>query len=367
MKEFFAFVRKELYHIVRDPRSMLILLGMPIVEIILFGFAISTEVRNVRVAVFDPYPTEMTRRITRRLDANENLNISHYLHDPTLIDRYLRANKTDLVLVYGDHFEREFHLPDGAQAQLIADATDPNTSETFTSYVEQILRTVQAEEGGAATLEGALPVVKLLYNPGMKSGYYFVPGVMGMILMLICAMMTSISIVREKERGSMEVLLASPVKPVLVVVAKAIPYFLLSCVNLISILLLARYLLDVPIAGNLLLLLNVSVLFILVSLVLGLLISIFSKNQVAAMLISGMVLMMPVMVFSGLIFPIENMPRVLQWFSHLIPAKWYIRAIRKIMIEGLGFMYVWREIAVMGGMLLVLLLVSIRNFKNRLE
>lgn len=368
MKPFFSFVQKEFYHILRDKRTMLILLGMPVIEIVLFGFAISTEVRNVRITVYDASGDELTRRITERIDANEHLEVTGFLMDPTLIDRELRNKEANMVMVYESDFNRNTLQPEGASVQLIADATDANMATLFTGYANWIIGDQQKDLLSAyEDMGGVTAETKLLYNPGMKSAYHFVPGVMGMILMLLCAMMTSISIVREKEVGTMEVLLVSPVRPLFMIVAKTVPYFVLSCINLATILLLARFLLHVPLAGSMFLLLSVSLLFILVSLAFGILISTIAKTQVVAMLISGMVLMMPVMVFSGLIYPPENMPWVLRWFSHLIPAKWYILAVRKVMIEGLDLAYVYREIAILTAMGIVLIGASILKFNNRLD
>lgn len=208
---------------------------------------------------------------------------------------------------------------------------------------------------------------KLLYNPQMKSAYNFVPGVMGLILMLICAMMTSISIVREKETGTMEVLLVSPVNPLFIILSKAVPYFVLSLLNLTTILLLSVFVLDVPIAGSLPALLGVSLLFIFVSLALGLLISCITHTQVAALLVSAMVLMIPTIILSGIIFPIESMPGILQVLSCLIPARWYVETVRRLMIEGVPLVYVWKEVAVMCLMAVVLITATARKFKNRLE
>ncbi|MEG0948623.1 MAG: ABC transporter permease [Bacteroidales bacterium] len=366
MKSFFSFVRKEFYHILRDKRTMLILLGMPIVEIILFGFALTNEVKNVRVAIYDASGNSVSRKLTERIDANENMVVTSFLSDPQEADELLRKQAVDLVIIYPSLFLQK---PDNGNILLLADATDANMATLFTGYASQIIKQELQDmlPRSQKASSAIVPEIKLLYNPGMKSAYNFVPGVMGMILMLLCAMMTSISIVREKEMGTMEVLLVSPVRPFFVILAKTIPYFILSCINMATILLLARFLLHVPIVGNLGTLLTVTLLFILVSLALGILISTLVKTQVAAMLMSGMILMMPVMVFSGLIFPTENMPWILRSFSNIIPAKWYIRAIRKIMIEGLGFAFVWKEILVMLAMALILTIGSILKFKNRLE
>ena len=337
MKQFIAFVKKEFYHIFRDRRTMLILLGMPVVQIILFGFAISTEVKNVRLAVLDPSNDVVTRKII------------------------------DMAIVFGERFADGLYTGD-ARVQLIVDATDPNMSTSQSNYAASIVSSAGQEMLPPNVFVSRLtPDVKLLYNPQMKSAYNFVPGVMGLILMLICAMMTSISIVREKETGTMEVLLVSPVRPLFIVLAKAVPYFVLSFVNLTTILLLSVFVLDVPVVGSLFWLVMVSLLFIFVSLALGLLISSVTSTQVAAMLASGMILMMPTMVLSGMIFPVESMPVILRAISDIIPARWYIQAVRKLMIEGVPVVLVLKEIGILLLMAVVLITISIRKFKYRLE
>ena len=352
MKQFIAFVKKEFYHIFRDRRTMLILLGMPVVQIILFGFAISTEVKNVRLAVLDPSNDVVTRKIIDRLDASEYFTVTTRFHSPQEMETAFRKNKIDMAIVFGERFADGLYTGD-ARVQLIVDATDPNMSTSQSNYAASIVSSAGQEMLPPNVFVSRLtPDVKLLYNPQMKSAYNFVPGVMGLILMLICAMMTSISIVREKETGTMEVLLVSPVRPLFIVLAKAVPYFVLSFVNLTTILLLSVFVLDVPVVGSLFWLVMVSLLFIFVSL---------------AMLASGMILMMPTMVLSGMIFPVESMPVILRVISDIIPARWYIQAVRKLMIEGVPVVLVLKEIGILLLMAVVLITISIRKFKYRLE
>lgn len=245
MKQFMAFVKKEFYHIFRDRRTMLILLGMPVIQIILFGFAITTEVKNVRLAVLDPSNDVMTRKIIDRLDASEYFAVGQILHSPEEVEEAFRKNEVDMAVVFGERFSDRLYTGD-AQVQLISDATDPNMATTQANYATGIISAVGQELLPPNVLvAGIIPDIKLLYNPQMRSAYNFVPGVMGLILMLICAMMTSISIVREKETGTMEILLVSPVKPLFVILSKAVPYFVLSFINLTTILLLSVYVLDV--------------------------------------------------------------------------------------------------------------------------
>jgi ABC-2 type transport system permease protein len=364
---FSAFVKKEFFHIFRDKRTILILLGMPVAQIILFGFAISTEIKNVNVAVLLPVHDEMTRQLIERIDAGEYFSVGTWLSSPDEIDKTLRSGIADIVITFSPHFENNLFAVEGSQIQFIADAADVNTAIAATAYISNIVKSFFAEKFPETAARGIQPNIRMLYNPQMKSAYTFVPGVMGLIMILICAMMTSVSIVREKESGTMEVLLVSPVRPIYIILSKIVPYFILSCVSFLLILLLSVFLLGVPMAGSLTGLCVLSLLYIIVSLSLGLLISTIVKTQIAAMLSSGMVLMMPVIFLSGMIFPVENMPGILRWLSHIVPAYWYIAAVKKLMIEGLSASYALKEFSVLLAMALFLIKVSLKKFKYRLE
>lgn len=321
----------------------------------------------MRVVVLDPSNDVMTRRIVDRIGASEYFRMERMIHSPEELEAIFREGDADLAIVFSTRFADGIYSGD-SQIQLVADATDPNMATTRTNYAAGIIASVQQEMLPPGVSVGTIvPDVKLLYNPQMKSTYNFVPGVMGLILMLICAMMTSISIVREKETGTMEILLVSPVKPLFVILSKAVPYFVLSFINLVTILLLSVYVLHAPVAGSLFWLITVSLLFIFVSLALGLLISSVTRTQVAAMLASGLILMMPTMILSGMIFPIESMPLVLQIISDILPARWYIQAVRKLMIEGVDITLVLKEVGILALMAAVLITISFKKFKNRLE
>ena len=340
----------------------MILLGMPVLQIILFGFAITTELNHSRVAVLDPSKDAVTTRITERIDENRYFSVVKELSSASDIETVFRHDEADIVVAFTPDFDANLSTGE-AGIQLVVDATDPNTGNMMAGYVQGIVG--QALQSG--TQSSPIVQTHLLFNPQMKSAYNFVPGVMGLILMLICAMMTSISIVREKETGTMEVLLVSPIRPIFIILAKAVPYLVLSCVNLATILLLSVYVLHVPVEGSLWTLSFLSLLLIAVALSLGLLISCVVQNQVAAMIVSGMGLMMPVMLLSGMIFPIESMPAVLQWISNIIPARWDIQAVKKVMIEGLGMAAVWHEALILSGMAALLIGLSLKKFKERLE
>ncbi len=367
MKQFLSFIRKEFYHIFRDRRTMLILLGMPIVQILLFGFAITTEVKEVQVAVFDPSRDVATQQIVESFRESPYFQLVEELDDVESIHTIFKYGKINLVIVFGENFAENLLHTGEASVQLITDGTEPNQASTITAYASSIL----AEYAASLAEQGALPYqivpeIQMLYNPQSESAYNFVPGVMGIILMLICAMMTSIAIVREKEMGTMEVLLASPMKPIYIILAKAVPYFVLSILNLATILLLAVFVLHVPVAGSLVSLLFVSLVFIFLALSLGLLISTLVDTQMAAILASEMGLMMPTMLLSGLVFPIASMPVVLQWISSIVPARWYIEAIRKIMIQGVGMEFALKELGRLMLMTAVRMRGSLKKFRLRI-
>ena len=351
MKQFISFVIKEARHILRDKRTMLILFGMPTVLMLLFGFAISTDVRNVRTVVVTSQMDPLTQAAVERLSASEYFNIMATTATPQEAELMIRHQKADLAIVFAKDFASKH-----SGLQFIVDGADPNMAQQWTNYATGVITGMQ----------GGLVNQKMLYNPQMLSAYNFVPAIMGMLLILVCAMMTSISIVREKERGTMEVLLVSPVRPLMVIVAKAIPYLVLAFVILIVILLMAHYVLSVPLAGSLVWILLISVIYILLALSLGLLISNIAQTQLVALLLSAMVLLLPVVMLSGMLFPVESMPKILQWISAIVPPRYYISAMRKLMIMGVGIREVMQEVVILIGMTAFLLTVALAKFKERL-
>lgn len=382
-KRFMSFVGKEFNHILRDTRTLMVLIVMPVVMIVLFGFALSTEIKDVKVAVYDPSRDAATSRLISQIDASEYFTVTAFIDSEEGVLEAFRSNSADIALVFEDNFyHRAVHDSDG-RLQVTVDGSNTNIGSMAVFYVSSIVSSFQKELAQEAALnqasaapgtsqaESVSPVqihtsTRMMYNPQMKSAFNFVPGVMGMILMLVCAMMTSVSIVREKERGTMEVLLVSPVKPFSVILAKAIPYFVVSAFILLIVLCLSVFLIKVPVSGSLLWVVLVSLLFILVSLSIGILISTLVSKQEVAILISGMVLMLPTLMLSGMLFPIESMPKVLQWISWCVPAKWYIDSIKVMMIQGLGIRYCLDAVLILCGFLTVITGLSVFKFKDRL-
>lgn len=367
MSSFRGFVVKEFYHIFRDRRTLVILFGMPIAQLILFGFAIRNEVNDVRLLIVDPAGDHVTQTITNRLLASPYFDAVGHTAGLAGLEEAFQSGQAQEALIFEPGFAARLARDGVAHVQVVTDATDPNTANTILAYTTSIVQDYQhelaAESGGA----GVVPVVRMRFNPELKSVYLFVPGLIALILMLVCALMTSVTITREKEMGTMEVLLVSPLKPAQIIIGKVLPYLVLSFAIVLTILGLARTVFGVPLRGSLVLLLLECLLFIVCALSLGILISTRTETQQTAMMISLAGLLLPTVILSGFIFPIASMPAVLQWISHLVPAKWFLIIIRSIMIKGVGLGYVWQPTLVLVGMTLVFTAASVRNFKVRLD
>ena len=352
MKQFFSFVLKETKHITRDKRTMLMLFGMPIVMMLLFGFAVTNDVRNVRVVIVMSNADNATQQVADRLAASEYFTITKVVATPTEAEKAIRDQKADMAIVFSQDFASR-----KSGYQLIVDGADPNMAQQWTTYANAVINNTEAKAVNT----------KPLYNPQMKSTYNFVPAIMGTLLMLVCAMMTSISIVREKEKGTMEVLLVSPTKPLMIIVAKLVPYLVLAFTILSIILLMSSFVLGVPIKGSLFWIYVVSTIYILLALSLGILVSTIAETQLVALLISAMLLMMPVIMLSGMMFPIESMPKILQYISAIIPTRYYISAMRKLMIMGTGIEEIYFEVSILISMLIALMSLALAKFNKRLE
>jgi len=368
MNRFLAFVRKEFLHIFRDYRTMMILFMMPIVQILIFGYVISTEIKDADIAFLDKSKDEVTTDIKNRLTASGYFKLARVLQEDAEIEDAFNKDRVKMVVVFEPGFANSFIKEGVAKVQLLADASDANTARLLTSYSQNIMLQYQQEKNGIQGIKKMIiPEVRMFYNENLDGVYMSVPGIMAMILMLVSAMMTSISITREKEFGSMEVLLISPLKPIQIILGKVAPYMFLSLVNAVTILLTAYFVFKVPINGSLVLLMAECLLFIILALSLGIFISTVAKNQMVAMFVSMFALMLPTILLSGFIFPIENMPLPLQVISQLMPPKWFIIIIKKVMLKGLGFGYVWKETLVLLAMISAFILLSVKKFKVRIE
>jgi ABC-2 type transport system permease protein len=369
MKRFLGFVKKEFLHIFRDFRTLIILFGIPIVQILLFGFVVSTDLKNAQVAFLDLSKDEMTQKVSDKICSSGFFRRSETLLSFNDIDKVLRKNKIKAVIIFEKDFGRKLISEGKAAISIITDGSEPNMATLITNYVTAIVADFNRELAGTIVTGTLLvqPEVRMFYNPSLKGHFMFVPGVITLIMILICALMTSITITREKEFGTMEVLLVSPLKPVQIILGKVLPYFILSFIDVIMILLLSWFVFGLPIKGSLILLLAESMLYILMSLSLGILISTVSKTMQQAIFISMVGMMLPTILLSGFIFPIENMAKIYGWVSAIFPPRYFIIIIKNIMIKGTGFLYVWKETLILTAFTVIFIGLSIRNFRIRLQ
>jgi ABC-2 type transport system permease protein len=367
MKQLVVFIRKEFYHVFRDRRTLLILFGLPTAQIMLFGYALSSEVKNISLAIVDFSKDVASQQIVGKIQSSTYFTIQQSTMSYGDMERAFLEGKIKAALVFPTDFYDDLQHVKKAQIQVITDASDPNTATTITNYLTRIVGDYQQEMNENAKVPyQIITEMRMLYNPDMNGSLNFIPGVLALILMIVCTTLTSVSIVREKELGTMEVLLVSPFRPILVLIAKAVPYLVLSLLDFLLILVLAVFVLDVPIRGSVSLLFAESTLFIICCLSLGLMISNVTSSQQVAMLVSMMGMMLPTILFTGFIFPLENMPLPLQIIANVVPSRWYYLIVKAIMLKGLGFGAVWKETLILMGMTLALLGISLKNFKIRL-
>lgn len=368
MNRFSAFIQKEFRHILRDRRTLMILFGMPVIQVLLFGYVLTNEIKNASIAVLDPAKTEESIALTNKLVSSGYFQLEQNIPSEADLEAAFKSGKIKMAVVFPADFSVAPNKP--ADIQLIGDASDPNTATTLINYANAIIADFVQEKAPVASSGTAIMAIRtetrMRYNPEQKAVFNFVPGVMTLILMLVSAMMTSITIAREKELGTMEVLLVSPLKPIQIILGKTAPYLALTLLNALVVVLVGIYIFGMPLQGSILLLTAECVLYMFVALSLGILISTKAKDQMTAMFISALGLMMPTMLLSGFIFPRESMPVPLQVVGSVIPATWFNPIIKGIMIKGTGLDVLWKQTAVLGGMALFFLAVSLRNFKDRL-
>ena len=366
MKRFWGFVKKEFFHIFRDYRTLLILFGMPAIQLMLFGYVITNEIKDARIAIFDPSKDVVTRKISDKILSSGYFLLDRNLNNVTEIEEVFRQGEVKLILIYESDFAGKLEKYGKAKIQIIGDASDPNTANMLVNYAGGIINNYLISMNTEKVPLQIIPEVRMMYNGELKGVFMFVPGLMAMLLMLISALMTSLSITREKELGTMELLLVSPLKPWQIIIGKVFPYVFLAFIDACIILGLGNTVFSVPVQGNVFLLLAESLLFISMALSLGILISSITDSQQVAMMISLVALMLPTILLSGFIFPVENMPWILQVLCYLMPPKYYIIIIKSIMLQGNGIAYVWQETLILISFTALFLTIAVKKFKIRL-
>lgn len=368
MNRFWGFVIKEINHILRDYRTLLILFGMPVVQLLLFGYVVTNELKDIRVAVWDQSYDRHTREIVNKVFSSGYFILDSYLNNEQDIQEKFREGNVKQIIIFEKDFARKLEKENKAEIQLLADASDANTANLVVNYTYGIIiNYIRNLNRNIPIPLRIVPEVRMMYNENMAGAYMFVPGTMALILMLVSALMTSISIAREKELGTMETLLVSPLKPLQIVLGKVTPYLGLSFINAVGILVIGYFVFGLPIRGNIVLLMIECLLYIGVALSLGILISTVARTQQMAMFTSLLALMLPTLLLSGFIFPIENMPAILQWLSVIVPAKYFIIIVKNIMLKGTGILFIWKETLILLLMMVLLILASVKRFKIRLE
>jgi ABC-2 type transport system permease protein len=363
-----VFIKKEFRHVFRDPRTLLIMFGLPVVQIILFGYAMTSEVKNARIVISDNSRDVHSQQIIHKLKTSPYFIVEENPLSYAQIERAFKKGDVKCAMIFPANFGNDLFHTGKAPMQLIADGSDPNTAKTIVSYINAIVADYQQQlTPTRAQTYQIVPETRMLYNEEGNGSLNFIPGVMALILMIVCTALTSVSIVKEKELGTMEILLVSPFKPAMVLIAKAVPYLVLSLLNFTLILALAVFVLNVTIKGSVALLFLESMLYIITCLSLGLLISNTTNSQQTALLLSMMGMMIPTLIFTGFMFPLENMPLIFRILSHAVPARWYFIIIKTVMLKGLGFEYVWKETLILAGMTFALLAFALKNFKIRLQ
>jgi ABC-2 type transport system permease protein len=367
MKRFYAFITKEFKHLLRDYRTVIILFGIPLIQLILFGYVITTEVKDAQIAILDFSHDEISQSVTNKLLSSGYFKLEAEIWSVNQINDLFKKGKIKEVVIFENNFGNNFKKTGKAALQVITDASDPNTAGLLENYTRNIVNSYVMEQIPVKSNNMISVEHRMFYNEELRSANMFVPGIITLILMIISALMTSISITREKENGTMEILLVSPLRPIQIILGKVIPYMALAFLNSIIIVGVGHFVFGVPVMGNILLLFALFLLFIFVALALGIAISTVTQTQQAAMLISMVGLMLPTVLLSGFIFPIENMPLVLQWLSSIMPPRWFLSALKDVMLKGVGFFYIWKELLILFVMLCVFIFISVKKFKIRLQ
>ena len=367
MNALLGLLRKEVLHILRDRRTLVVIVVLPVLQVIIFGYAIRTDVDHVRLAIVDPAPDSVTLAMRARFDA---AGVFETVAVVPRIDRleplFQRGDAQGAVVFEAGFAER---LARGLPAGLliIADATEPNTGSIVASFATASVQGYQQEQMPRRAAIRIVPSVRMRFNPTRESSNLFVPGLMAFVLTIISSLMTAISLTREKETGTMEALLVSPLRPWQIILGKVAPYLVVGFASVVGVIIEARLVFHVPLRGSLTLLLFEGLLFILVSLSLGILISARTSSQRVAMMGALVGTMLPTMLLSGFIFPIESMPWPLRAISVVVPARWFVLVARGIMLKGVGLAYLWQPTLVLLAMALVLLAASTHAFHERLE
>ncbi|MFQ5602984.1 MAG: ABC transporter permease [bacterium] len=360
----FSILKKEFIHISRDFRTLVIVIVMPIAMLFLYGFALNMEIQNIALIVLDRDQSPDSRALIRKFQGSKFFTVQYFDGEESQLETFFEERTARMILIVPLDFAKNLLRQPRTAVQVLIDASDPNASQAIRNYADAVIRGFSLEHGIAPAFEIETAI---WYNPSLKSAYFFVPGLAVLILIMISALLTSIAIVREKETGTLEQILVSPIRPLEIIVGKVVPYIFLAFADLIIILLIAHFVFDVPFVGSMGMLLGSSLIFIIVALSLGLLISTKAQTQQVAMMVALVATLLPTVMLSGFIFPIASLPKPLQLLSYLVPARYFMVVIRGILLKGNHFMQLISEILVLAALGIVLLMISVKKFKTTIE
>ncbi len=369
---FWPMFRKEFIQMRRDRLTLGIMIGMPVAQLLLFGFAIQTEVRNLPTVVVDESRTPESRALIAAFENTGNFRVVAHVDDRPALDRAIARGDAQAGIIVPYDYPRALARGPSATVQVIVDAADPLSSQSAISAASGVAqaRTLAIVSRAAGAAGAAAPRVEARvrprYNPGLRSPNYIVPGLVGVILTLTLVLVTSMAIVRERERGTLEQLIVTPITKTELMLGKIAPYVGVGLIQMTAVLVLGRYVFDVPLTGNVLLLYAIALLFVVASLALGLFISTLVRTQQQAMQVSFF-FVLPNILLSGFMFPRQAMPVIFQWVGVLLPLTHFLKVLRGILLKGVGFDELWREVAVLTAFSLGLIVLAVRRFHKTLD
>lgn len=376
MKILRLFIAKEFQQFIRDKKMVAIILIAPVIQLIFLGYAANRDLTDIRTVVFDKDDSYRSREFIRRFEESGYFSVVNKVNTYNQITEILDKGDALTAIVIPEEFEKDLSRKQTAKVQLIFDASDGNKASIAGGYAQNIIAefssgisTEYLEKSGMKTLpSGSVSgETRVWYNPNLITRLFMLPSIVGLILIIITTNLTALAIVKEREIGTLEQLIVTPIKPYQMIFGKLIPFSILGFIAILLVLSVMRFWFGIQIKGSVALLLLSSVAYMLSTLGLGLFVSTISKSQQQAMITSAFLIIMPMVFLSGFAFPIENMPEIIQYITYIIPLKYFIIIIRAIVLKGLGFSYLWKEILILFSMGIVILILSSLRFRKKLE
>ena len=374
IRHILAIMRKEFMHLIRDPRSLTISLFLPIFLLFLYGYSVTTDIKNLPVAIRDGSRTEQSRQLISKVINSGYFTLVAMPNSETEFRRLVDSGRAKIIINIPADMATKMNSDSKAVIQVIVDGSDPTTAAAAMGYMSGIVQDyfsgvmVKAALHRPVKLTQAINLkTRVWYNENLRSLNFYIPGLIATILMMMAASLTSLTIVSEKENGTMEALVASPIRRNELMIGKLMPYVLIAFWDVIMVSAVGRFWFNVPIKGDYYLMLLASFLFLMAALSLGLMFSVIAKTSQEAMQLALLTTMLPSIMLSGFIFPIENMPKIVQGISFLVPARYYLRILRGIFLQGVGIRYLWWDMLLLTIFCAIIVRTCVRSFKKRID